>query len=320
MESKRLKLGLALSGAAARSSFYIGFLEVLKENEIQIDCIAAQSGAAMVATCFACGTLEAFKQEMFAMNTSRLFDLFLVRGSGSGGIYSLDRAEEYGREHWSLGKRFEDVSPRLCFIATDLEKGEPVCLGMGDLARACRHSCAIPGVFQPSSWGGKTLIDGGLVSFIPGHFARECGADVVVGVNVRATEHIFPKGWRKLRAWYTWSKGKLGLTEAGKFWKKAKEKVGSYEFLDPLEALVEQKKFPVTALGVLGRALDIAILASAKTALEKDNYGCDLLIRSDSGSLGGNIRISDMQRLYEEGRKSASDNLENIKKLLTLNI
>ena len=59
----RPKIGLAMSGAAARSVYYIGFLEVLTENNIQLDYIAASSGATIVAASYACGTLDKFKEE-----------------------------------------------------------------------------------------------------------------------------------------------------------------------------------------------------------------------------------------------------------------
>jgi len=55
------KVGLALSGASSRSVFYIGFLEVLKENDYPIDYIAALSGATIVAASFASGTMNKVK-------------------------------------------------------------------------------------------------------------------------------------------------------------------------------------------------------------------------------------------------------------------
>ena len=57
------KLGLALSGAAARSAFYLGFVEVLKENDVPIAIITAQSGASIVAASYACGTLGTLKKD-----------------------------------------------------------------------------------------------------------------------------------------------------------------------------------------------------------------------------------------------------------------
>ena len=34
------RIGIAMSGASSRSVFYMGFLEVLQENDIAIDCAA----------------------------------------------------------------------------------------------------------------------------------------------------------------------------------------------------------------------------------------------------------------------------------------
>ena len=58
-------LGLALSGSGNRTTFYIGFLEVLTESGIKVDDISACSGGCWVAAAFACGTLPEFKKIIF---------------------------------------------------------------------------------------------------------------------------------------------------------------------------------------------------------------------------------------------------------------
>jgi NTE family protein len=50
-----LKVGLALSGGAARGMAHVGVLRALVENDIRIDCVAGTSAGSLVAGAFATG-------------------------------------------------------------------------------------------------------------------------------------------------------------------------------------------------------------------------------------------------------------------------
>lgn len=69
-------------------------------------------------------------------------------------------------------------------VATNLETGEPVILGSGDLALALRSSMSVPGVFAPTEADGRILGDGGLVDNLPIDVVRAMGADIVIAVNI----------------------------------------------------------------------------------------------------------------------------------------
>lgn len=161
----RPTIGLALSGAGNRSSFYIGFLETLQRHEISIDFIAAMSGGSVVATVYACGALEEFKKDVLAINKQTI-KRYVVKSSEKGGLYSLDPLEDYlrGLIH---GSTFEDTQPKMAFVAVDIETGEQVVLCMGDIAHAARVSCTLPGIFQAVPWGSRILVDGGLLKQLP---------------------------------------------------------------------------------------------------------------------------------------------------------
>ena len=55
MPSSSPKIGLALSGGAARGMAHVGVLRALLENNIRIDCIAGTSAGSIVAGAFATG-------------------------------------------------------------------------------------------------------------------------------------------------------------------------------------------------------------------------------------------------------------------------
>jgi NTE family protein len=69
-------------------------------------------------------------------------------------------------------------------VATNMETGQPVILGSGDLALALRSSMSVPGVFAPTEADGRILGDGGLVNNLPVDVARAMGADIVIAVNI----------------------------------------------------------------------------------------------------------------------------------------
>ena len=186
---KKPTLGLALSGSGNRTTFYIGFLDVLRQAGVQIDYISACSGGSVVAAAFACGHWAEFKNMALTLDKDDMNNFF-IRGKERGGLYSLDRFEEEMLK-FTGGMTFEEVRPLMAFVAVDIETGELVNLLMGDIAKAARISCTLPFVFEPVKWGGKTLVDGGLLSYIPLEPLRLAGIDITIGINMRGTKHIF---------------------------------------------------------------------------------------------------------------------------------
>ena len=180
--SQRPRLGLALSGGAARGVAHVGVLKVLAENGIQVDCVAGTSAGALVAGAFAAGMsveeLEAFGRNLRWRDFGRLTLSRL-------GIQTNLRMEEYVRAKFPV-TRFEDLKIPLAVVATDLHTGRAVVMrDEGDIAFAIRASCSVPGWYVPvMDAQGRQLVDGGLVANLPVSTVRALGADVVVAVDV----------------------------------------------------------------------------------------------------------------------------------------
>ncbi|GAW30503.1 patatin-like phospholipase family protein, partial [Carboxydocella sp. JDF658] len=83
------------------------------------------------------------------------------------------------------GRSFAQTRIPLAVVATDLDQGEPYIIQEGELALALRASAAVPVVFQPVNWQGRRLVDGALTARVPARMARQLGADLVIGVDVR---------------------------------------------------------------------------------------------------------------------------------------
>jgi NTE family protein len=183
-EVERPRVGLALSGGAARGIAHVGVLKVLAEHRVPIDFVAGTSAGSVAGGALASGmSLEEIEKlsrslrwrDMGRMTLSRL------------GVQSNARLEEFIRKLLPV-TRFEEMPIPFAAVATDLHTGEAVVMsGEGDVPFAIRASCTIPGWYVPVvDEHGRQLVDGGLVANVPAAAARSLGADVVIAVDVNA--------------------------------------------------------------------------------------------------------------------------------------
>ena len=178
----RLRVGLALSGGAARGIAHVGVLRALVENQIPIDAIAGASAGALIGGCYAAGIPVERLLEMAA--TFRWRHTARVSFSRLG-LQSNARMEKFLRAQLPV-TRFEDLNIPFAAMTTDLRKGELVVFrGTGDLPFAIRASCCLPFFHVPvEDSEGRLLIDGGIVANLPIGQTRALGADLVIAVDV----------------------------------------------------------------------------------------------------------------------------------------
>ncbi|WP_405866119.1 MULTISPECIES: patatin-like phospholipase family protein [unclassified Streptomyces] len=82
-----------------------------------------------------------------------------------------------------LPSRIEQLAVPFTAVAMDLGTGAPVLLDHGDLESALLASAAIPGLLPPVERAGRTLVDGGVIAYVPVLAARQAGAASVVVVS-----------------------------------------------------------------------------------------------------------------------------------------
>src|SRR5678815_4587713 len=181
---KSPRIGLALSGGAARGMAHIGVFRALMENEVPIDFIAGSSAGALVGGTIASG-MPLREVEAIARSL-RWRDIGRMTMSRSG-VQSNERLEQYLRARLPV-TRFEELSIPFAAVTTELNSGQAVILrDTGDVPFAIRASCAIPGWYVPVvDEQGRQLVDGGLVANVPVTVARSMGADLVIAVDVNA--------------------------------------------------------------------------------------------------------------------------------------
>jgi NTE family protein len=213
-EPERLRIGLVLSGGGARGAAHIGVLKVLEQERIPIDAIAGTSIGAVVGGLYASGLsaaeieavigsaewLAAFRDEpprsRLSFRRKSEDQNFLVRfplGLKSGdfrlprGLVSGQRLQQVLRRLTLpvvAARSFDELPTPFRAVATDLESGEGVVLGDGDLVTAMRASVSAPGVFAPVEHEGRLLVDGGLADNLPVDVARAMGVDRLIVVDV----------------------------------------------------------------------------------------------------------------------------------------
>ena len=179
---KPLKIGLALGGGAARGFAHVGVIQVLEEAGIKPQYVVGTSAGSLVAAIYASGKTGAqLQQTALGMEEVAITDWMLpIFGKG------MFRGEALGRYVNQLvgGRLIENMAIPLGIVATDLNSGRAVLFRSGDTGTAVRASSAVPAVFVPVKISGHEYVDGGLVSPVPVHFARQMGADVVIAVDI----------------------------------------------------------------------------------------------------------------------------------------
>jgi NTE family protein len=180
----RPRVGLALSGGAARGIAHVGVLRALEEHAIAIDAIAGASAGALIGGLYASGLtisqIEAMTRRFRWRHTARLSFSRL-------GLQSNARLEDFLRAHMPV-TRFEELKIPFAAMVTDLRQGTPIVLrDTGDVPFAIRASACVPALYVPCrDVEGRLLVDGGLVANLPIRYTRDLGADIVIAVDVGA--------------------------------------------------------------------------------------------------------------------------------------
>ena len=209
MPPMRPKIGLCLSGGAAKGIAHISLLKALDSLDIKVDYITGTSMGSIMGALYAIG-YSGKEIEQIILNIS--WEKLLTNSVSLNDI-NIEEKDEYGRYPIELpfrsgtiqlpsgvieGQYLMTMLQRYTFrtlstkdfkqfpipfkcIGADIVKGEAVVLDTGNLALALRASMAIPTVFTPVEMGELLLIDGGMVKNFPVDKVKEMGADYVIG-------------------------------------------------------------------------------------------------------------------------------------------
>lgn len=181
---RKIRIGLALGGGAARGFAHIGVIKALESQGIMADIVVGTSAGSVVGALYAAGNNGfALQQLAFEMDEAAISDWALPLFGKTSGVLKGEALQGYVNKavHYLPMEKL-----RIPFgaVATDLNTGLPILFQRGNTGMAVRASSAVPGVFQPVLIGGHSYVDGGLVAPVPVRFARDMGADFIIAVNI----------------------------------------------------------------------------------------------------------------------------------------
>jgi NTE family protein len=157
------KLGLALSGGAARGIAHLGVLQALDELQLPIGHIAGVSSGAIAGTFYAAGFAP---REIFRLLTDTRF-VRLLRPSFRLGLVRLDLVEKLYQHYLGAAPTFAELKTPLTLVATDLVAGQTAYFQEGPLLKPLLGAAAVPIICRPVEWQGQVLVDGGVMNNLP---------------------------------------------------------------------------------------------------------------------------------------------------------
>jgi NTE family protein len=209
---ERPKIGLALSGGGAKGLAHIGILQALDSAGLHVDYVTGTSMGSIMGALYAigysgdsiAGIARSLDWGVLLSNKPGLKDV-AVEEKPDFGIYAAEIQIENGKPQCATGflegeelwltlskyfmpvsnvKNFADFKREFKCIGADIETGDAVVMDHGEIVNALRGSMAIPSVFTPINYEGKTVVDGGIVRNFPVSDLQEMGADYLIGVSV----------------------------------------------------------------------------------------------------------------------------------------
>lgn len=223
------KVGLVLSGGAAKGIAHVGVIKALEENEIPIDYVVGTSMGGIVAGCYAAGMSPEQIEEIIL---SKEFLLWVTGKLEEGHNYyfarkeddpaflrlnlSLDStfsislntsiindlslnfalAEKFAQPSAIAKNNFDSLFVPLRVVASDIFTQSEVILSKGSLSSALRATQTVPFFYNPIRVDGKYLFDGGVYNNFPVSVAlSDFAPDVIIGSNVSSkTYKQYPYG------------------------------------------------------------------------------------------------------------------------------
>ncbi len=175
------RVALCFGGGGARGFAHIGALRAFEEAGLKFDVVAGTSVGALVGALYAFGvSSEVMKRYAASLE---------MRDLHNGILLTPNDPMKIGKVATDLlgGVDIANAGTKFAAVAVDLIEAEQVVLDRGNVGAVVAASCAVPVLYRPLSYGGRHLVDGGLLNNIPADVCRMLGATRVVTVDVNPT-------------------------------------------------------------------------------------------------------------------------------------
>ncbi|MFO7657556.1 MAG: patatin-like phospholipase family protein [Bacteroidales bacterium] len=177
---KKYKIGLVLSGGAARGFAHLGVLKALDELNIKPGIISGVSAGAIAGAFYADG----FKPEdiLEILTRKKVFDYFKITIPRKG-LFKVAGLQEVLEKNLKA-KNIEDLKIPLIIAVTNMGKGIPEYIGKGNLAEMVIASSSIPVLIESRKINGAFYADGGIMDNLPvAPLLKKCKRLIGVHVN-----------------------------------------------------------------------------------------------------------------------------------------
>lgn len=212
------KVGLVLSGGAAKGLAHVGVLKALEENDVPIDYIVGTSMGGIIGGAYAAGmSPEQIEQLVLSPRflrwvngaTEEGYNHFYHRSQDNPHFLKLNLsldstlnvhlntslasdvslnfalAEITAQASAISNQNFDSLLVPLRVVAADVFTQNEIVLSRGSLSDALRATQTVPFFYNPIRVDGKYLFDGGVYNNFPVDIMqREFEPDVLIGVNV----------------------------------------------------------------------------------------------------------------------------------------
>jgi NTE family protein len=212
------KVGLVLSGGAAKGLAHVGVLKALEENEIPIDYIVGTSMGGIIGGAYAAGMsperierivlseeflrwVNGYPEKGFNhffhqneinasflrlnLSLDSILNVQLNTSLASDVSLNFALADLMALASANSRNNFDSLFVPLRVVAADIFTQSQVVLKSGSLSDALRATQTVPFFYNPIRVGGKYLFDGGVYNNFPIDVAeQEFKPDVIIGSNV----------------------------------------------------------------------------------------------------------------------------------------
>ena len=173
-------VAVALGGGGVLGAAHVGVGYALEHRRFVPDLIVGTSVGALTGAIAAAHPDRAAPWLDDVWTHLRRRDVFPLGYLSSRSSIFTDRGLRRLIARSGLPSRIEQLPVPFTAVAMDLVTGAEVRLDHGDLESALLASAAIPGALPPVVRDGRTLVDGGLIAYVPVRAAERAGAASLV--------------------------------------------------------------------------------------------------------------------------------------------
>ncbi|SCG77395.1 patatin-like phospholipase family protein [Micromonospora humi] len=186
-------VAMVVSGGGVLGAAHVGAGHALERCGFRPDLIIGTSVGALTGAIVAAHPGRATPWLTEVWTSLRRRDVFPVGYLPTRASVFADRGLRRLIARAGLPARIDELAVPFTAVATDLDTGAQALLDRGDLPSALLASAAIPGFLPPVTRQGRTLVDGGVVAYVPVRAAWQAGAaSVVVLATGAETQPVRP--------------------------------------------------------------------------------------------------------------------------------